>query len=940
MQEDLNVGGVGVRDRLKLYAEECQKKKDIENREKFDTQKLDASMSDITRFDSPTRNSKSMSYLGENIGKIESPGVFQFSPEDDPLETAKKNREKTAQMKKMKPGLALDADEDVSSSKPKGSGRTEMMRGRSFEEEDPPRRSSPPRMNNMRPGMMRGSSFDNDGDVPEKPQMVKNAEETKAKVDLADLLDQDSEASGKGKDTFQLKSFSTLRNGYINAIDDLRPESKPFSVQTKRERKKEAEKVKTYNILKGAWETYEDAAQDTPDPGDLAPEDEAAEEKIVVVETSVNKDWQEYAKEATKAIQENDDSDSDSDDEDEWDFWILEAKRLKAEAERKEAEEAAKQKAKAKAKRRKEKEAQRNRLEEEDEDIVEIAKRLKEEARKKKEDEKKDKAGAAKEEYVPPLPLESKPNSKAKGDNAEKTGKGKKSRFDDDSDDSDSDDAVDAKAKPNGKPGKGKKSRFDDDSDDSDSDDATSSKSENGGKPVKSESKEDSDDSDSDDAADTKAKPKGKPGKGKKSRFDDDSDDSDSDDATGSKSENGGKPVTSESKEDLDHNDSDDAADTKAKPNGKPGKGKKSRFDDDSDDSEDDAADAKAKPNDKPGKVKKGRFDDDSDDSEDDAADTKSKTEPIAKKKGYDDDTQITPAAEQKDKGDDDDSEISPATKEEDKGDGDDSEITPATKQKDEGDDDDSEITPATKQKDEGDDDDSEITPATKKKDKGDDDDSEITPATKKKGKVALKEDPLPSPRNPDGSLVWKNPLNRWTNKPKKKVKEVNSQIIFKVPEKTDCWRKTRHNFIMDNAPFMWQKVTGDFEAIVKVSGDFGRMYDKAGIMVREDEENWILTGMEFFNKRVNHSTCVTRDFTDWSLSPLPEGSEKKGIWFCIKRVGNSYETFYSLDSRRWIQTRQGVFSDKAILKVGICCACPMGDEFKVTFEGYKLRKS
>jgi regulation of enolase protein 1 (concanavalin A-like superfamily) len=784
MQDELKVGTVGVRDRLKLYAEECQKKKEIENREKFDTQKLDASMSDITRFDSPTRNKNKHALLGESIGKIESPGVFQFSPEDDPLETLKKNREKKAQMKKIKPGLALDADEDVSPVKPKRSMRPDMMRGRSFEEKNPPRRSSPPRINNMRPGMMRGLSFDA-GDAPEKPQKVKNAEEKKAKVTLADLLDEDSKATGKGKDTFQLKSFSTLRDGYMSSIDDLRPEAKPFSVQTKKERKKEAEKVKTYNTLKDAWETYEDTAQDKPDPGDLTPEEEAVEEKILTVETSVNEDWQEYAEEATKVIQDNadSDSDSDSDDEDEWDFWILEAKRLKAEAERKEAEEAAKNKAKAKAKRRKEKEAQRNRLEAEDEDIVEIAKRLKEEARKKKEDEKK-------------LPLESKLDSKANGDNAE------------------------------------------------------SNSTSNG----KSKSSIDSD-SDSDDSNDGKTKNDDKSGKGKKSRFDDDSDDSDSDDATGGKAKTDGKPGKSKSKEDLDDSDSDDAADTKAKSNGKSGKGKKGRFDDDSD--SDDAADTKAKPNDKPGKAKKGRFDDDSDDSDsDDAADTKSKKKPISKKKRDDDETQITPA-------------------------------------------------------------------------------------TKKKDKVVLKEDALPepkTPRNQDGTL-WKNPLNRWTNKPKKKIKEVNSQIIFKVPEKTDCWRKTRHNFIMDNAPFHWHKVTGDFEAIVKVSGDFGRMYDKAGIMVREDAENWILTGMEFFNKRVNHSTCVTRDFTDWSLSPLPEGSEDHGIWFCIKRVGNSYETFYSLDSKRWIQTRQGIFSDKAVLKVGICCACPMGDEFKVTFEGYRLRK-
>jgi regulation of enolase protein 1 (concanavalin A-like superfamily) len=706
MQDDV-VGKHGVRDRMRLYAEETKRKKKIENAEKFEVQKLDESTKNISRMDSPSRHAKPSLGIGD-VGRIESPGVFGFEPQDD-----QKRKEKKAYMKTMKPGMALDTNDDDddaagSKSRPEHSRRPGTMRGQSFDEDNPP------------------------------TQKVMDAEEKKAKCSLADLLDQDSRDSNKGKETFQLKSFSTLRDGYMGAIDSMRPELKPAHVHTKADRKEEAEKVKKYGDLKEAWDTYEDTAQDRPDPKDLTPEEEATEAKIVEIETAVNKDWQQYAREVVKAVQDNDGSDDDSEGDDEWDFWILEAKRLKAEADIKKAEEEAKRKAKEKAKRRKEKEEQRRRLMEEDGDIVEIAKQLKEAARKKKEDEQNAKGG----------------------------GKSKSKDYDDDSD---SDDETASKAKKGSKPRRGKKGRFDSESDDSDSDDAPTKKGKNGGKS----------------------------GKGKKGRFDSDSDDSDSDDSPSRKGKNGGKS----------------------------GKGKKGRFDSDSDDTDD----------------------------SDDLASIKAK----------------------------------------------------------------------------------------KKKKKADMDDAPKTPAKKKKNKIELTEDALPSPktpRNQDGTL-WKNPLNRWTNKPKKKIKEVNAQIIFKVPEKTDCWRKTRHNFIMDNAPYNWHKVTGDFEAIVKVSGDFGRMYDKAGIMVREDAENWILTGMEFFNKRVNHSTCVTRDFTDWSLSPLPEGSEKHGIWFCIKRVGNSYETFYSLDSKRWIQTRQGLFSDKAILKVGICCACPMGDEFKVVFDSFYLKK-
>ena len=184
----------------------------------------------------------------------------------------------------------------------------------------------------------------------------------------------------------------------------------------------------------------------------------------------------------------------------------------------------------------------------------------------------------------------------------------------------------------------------------------------------------------------------------------------------------------------------------------------------------------------------------------------------------------------------------------------------------------------------------------------------------------------------------WKNPLKGWYNKPEKKVITKGSKIIMRVPERTDCWRKTRQGLrhrTVNSAPFYWQKVKGDFQAVVKVSGGFASDYDKAGLMVRLDEENWILTGMEFCNERVNHATSVAMNHSDWSIAPLPELAEKVGVWFCFKRLGNAYECFYSLDANKWIQTRQGLFTDQPILHVGLCCACPIGEEFRVTFEQY-----
>ena len=210
-----------------------------------------------------------------------------------------------------------------------------------------------------------------------------------------------------------------------------------------------------------------------------------------------------------------------------------------------------------------------------------------------------------------------------------------------------------------------------------------------------------------------------------------------------------------------------------------------------------------------------------------------------------------------------------------------------------------------------------------------------VSPKDKKGKHNVLRIDTLPAQQFYDGTE--EAPFIAWTHRPLRS-KVDGSQIIVKVPPRTDCWRKTRHNFVMDNAPHYWHRVSGNFEVMVKVSGDFQKMYDKAGIMIRLDAENWICSGLEFFNDELNHMTCVTKDYTDWSMAPIAPEAKEKGAWICIKRIGNAYESFCSMDGRNWRQARQGVFTDAKSVRVGIFAACPMGESYKVTFDKYRCK--
>jgi hypothetical protein len=347
---------------VNLYSQEkLRRKKEKERLEKLEIQKMNESRTDVSRYQSPTRNAKKKIYGPAVIGKMNSPGIFQLSLEDDPVESVEKMRENKAKMK-----MRGTYDEEAVSN-PINDMRPDMMRARSFDEyATPPCESSPPHVNNMRPNRRRGLSFDGD-DVPEKPQEVKNAEEKKAMVKLTELLDQECKQE---KSPVYLMSFSSLLDRYLSAVAKLRPQSKPSLVHTKDDRKKEANKAKMYDSLKNAWETYERTAHDKPDPEVLTPDEEATEEKVINVEAVVNGDWQEYAEEVVKVIPDNDGCGGD----DERDFWILLAKRLKAKADRKEAKKE-KRKKREKKRKGKEQEAQQKRLEAEEE-IAKTAKLL------------------------------------------------------------------------------------------------------------------------------------------------------------------------------------------------------------------------------------------------------------------------------------------------------------------------------------------------------------------------------------------------------------------------------------------------------------------------------------------------------------------------------------------------------------------------------------
>lgn len=152
----------------------------------------------------------------------------------------------------------------------------------------------------------------------------------------------------------------------------------------------------------------------------------------------------------------------------------------------------------------------------------------------------------------------------------------------------------------------------------------------------------------------------------------------------------------------------------------------------------------------------------------------------------------------------------------------------------------------------------------------------------------------------------------------------------------SDFWRKTHYGFIRDSGHFFYREVTGDFTAEIRVDGRYKDLYDQAGLMLRVDAENWIKTGIEFFDGQQHASAVVTREFSDWSVVRL--AGSPSSLWLRVVRKAEAVEIFTSLNGQEYRLLRMAYLLPSAVTQVGPMCASPDGAGFEVRFTAFTLQ--
>lgn len=177
--------------------------------------------------------------------------------------------------------------------------------------------------------------------------------------------------------------------------------------------------------------------------------------------------------------------------------------------------------------------------------------------------------------------------------------------------------------------------------------------------------------------------------------------------------------------------------------------------------------------------------------------------------------------------------------------------------------------------------------------------------------------------------MHWYNQPARWQAQP--------DGLQMTTDPKTDYWRKTHYGFIRDNGHFYFQEVSGNFVAQVKFTGQYRDLYDQAGLMVRLGENNWMKCGVEFVHGVQQASAVVTREFSDWSVTPLP--NNPASIWLRVVGDGTALEVHYSLDGDSYTMLRMAYLPVVDQVQVGLMACSPDGNGFDVTFEAFSVTR-
>jgi hypothetical protein len=167
-----------------------------------------------------------------------------------------------------------------------------------------------------------------------------------------------------------------------------------------------------------------------------------------------------------------------------------------------------------------------------------------------------------------------------------------------------------------------------------------------------------------------------------------------------------------------------------------------------------------------------------------------------------------------------------------------------------------------------------------------------------------------------------------WFNEPATWGLEDGTLTVTTDPD-TDFWRTTHYGFVRDTG-HVYGTAARDFTLTATFRGEYRDQYDQAGIAIRVDERNWIKAGIELVDGHQQISAVVTREFSDWSVAPVPDPAS---VTIKAERTGDAVTISYGLDGAApETLLRVAYLAPDTTAHAGVMAASPTGKGFATTF--------
>jgi regulation of enolase protein 1 (concanavalin A-like superfamily) len=168
---------------------------------------------------------------------------------------------------------------------------------------------------------------------------------------------------------------------------------------------------------------------------------------------------------------------------------------------------------------------------------------------------------------------------------------------------------------------------------------------------------------------------------------------------------------------------------------------------------------------------------------------------------------------------------------------------------------------------------------------------------------------------------------------------KINEQsFAIKSGAKTDFFIDNLSGVSSVNAPFYFETIGNNFIASVKITPEFKATYDAGGLLVFDDNKNWIKAAFELTD--LGCASVVTVVTDDSSDDCNGESIAQNAAWVRIMRKNQFWSIHYSLDGLMWKMVRYFELSLNRNVNVGVISQSPLGNGCRVVFSDFIITEN